>query len=195
MNHVSITGIYAGSYDPVTRGHMGIIYEAVNKLNTLVIAIGKNPSKENFLFSIEERKPLILSAIEDFKKEVGSKKDATPAERRAVDRLNNGHCALTVECYDGMTVDLAIKHDAHQLIRGLRPIGDFESEQSLADANRQLAVARNYDISTVFIPTPDPRYIFASSGVIRALAKEPKAISAYVYPSTAIAIEKKVLGK
>jgi len=187
----AIIGIYAGSFDPITRGHIGIICESINKLDKLIIAIGKNPNKTNF-FTNEEREKLIKSAIEDFKNEVTNNPEATPSEKRAVSRINNGQCTLEIESYDDLTIDLAIKHNAHQLIRGLRPVGDFESEQSLSDANRRLSIARDFDISTTFIPTPDPRYIFASSSIIRALAKEPKAISAYLYPSTAEAVANKV---
>ncbi|MDX1974385.1 MAG: adenylyltransferase/cytidyltransferase family protein [Rickettsiales bacterium] len=183
-----IVGLYAGSFDPITRGHMGIICEAINKLDKLVIGIGKNPDKKG-MFSNEKREEIIKAAIEDFKNEVIAKgADATPSEKRAVERLNSGACEVAVESYDGLTVDFAIQHNAHQLIRGLRPIGDFESEQSLADINKRIANKSGFDISTSFIPTPDTRYIFASSSLIRTLSKKPEVISDYLYPSTAEAV-------
>lgn len=186
-----MVGVYAGSFDPITRGHIGIICESILKLDKLVIGIGKNPSKAGWM-PIEKREEIIRAAIEDFILEVNSSEKATPNEKEAVRRLEIGACEVVVESYEGMTVDFAIKFKAQQLMRGLRPMGDFETEQSLADANGRLAKARNYALSTVFAPTPDPRYIFASSSVVRALASEPIAIEEYLYPSTAAAVAEKM---
>ena len=143
------------------------------------------------MFSNKEREDLIKKAIDDFKNEVRVNSAATPAEKRAVERLDNGNSELIVESYEGKTVDFAIKHKAHHLVRGMRDNTDYEQEQTLADANAKLSEAREFYVGTLLIPTA-PQYIFTSSAVIRTLADEPRAISSYLYPSTADAVAEKV---
>ncbi len=193
----SKTGVYAGSFDPITRGHMGIIAESIIRLDKLVIGIGSNPDKAGkYMFTADERVNIAKSALDDFVREVQHKKGASAVEKEAAERIKDGRCKIVVEAYDGLTIDLAIKHGATQLIRGLRPAGnDFNDEIQITNANKKLAEARGVAISTTYIQTPDERYIFASSSLVKMLATQPKVINEYLYNSTAEAVNVRVAQK
>jgi pantetheine-phosphate adenylyltransferase len=193
-----------GSYDPYTRGHMGVAIQAINMLDKLVIAVGINPGKDEPMFSLEERQQLIIAAFADFAAEIEAKLQtagidpkkggATPAEARALQRLRNGDCEVVVEWYTDLTIDCAMRHGAHKLIRGLR-LGDFANELKEADDNRRLAIEMQYDLDTIMVPAPDPLYMFTSSTTIHTFvnAKKHRAILDLLYPSTAEAVKAKVV--
>lgn len=105
-------GIYAGSFDPITKGHWDIAMRASNLVDELYIVVGKNDAKKT-LFSAEERVGLINDRI----------------------RRKN----IKAVSYGGFIVDFAVEIEANILFRGLRPHGDFESEYGLAEINSQLA--------------------------------------------------------
>ena len=100
--------VYPGSFDPITNGHLEILKRALNIFDRVIILVAVNPDKQT-RFSPKERVAMIKEAVND-------------------DRV-------TVDSYDGLTVEYAKNHGAKHLIRGLRAVTDFEYEFSLASAN------------------------------------------------------------
>ena len=125
--------IYAGSFDPITRGHEDLIHRSLEFVDTLVVAVATNSSKSP-LFSIEERVALIRESLG-----------------------NDDH--IQVRSFGGLTVDFAREVGASLLIRGLRAVSDFEYEYQMALMNRHLSPT----LETVFmVPSLDTTYISAS---------------------------------
>jgi len=117
------SAVYAGSFDPVTNGHLDIIRRGLELFDRLVVAVAKNPAKRP-LFTLEERMDMIRKAVGD--------------EPR-----------LTVDAFDGLLVEYAQKRGINVLIRGLRAMSDFEYEFQMALMNRRL----NREIDTIFLMT------------------------------------------
>jgi pantetheine-phosphate adenylyltransferase len=129
----SRVAIYAGSFDPITRGHEDLMHRSLEYVDRLVVAVATNSSKTP-LFTIEERVGLIRSALGD--------------EPR-----------FEVQSFDGLLVDFASSVGASLLIRGLRAVSDFEYEYQMALMNRHLSPR----LETVFMmPSLDTTYISAS---------------------------------
>lgn len=116
-------GIYPGSFDPITLGHLDVIERAAKIMDELVIGVLKNNSKKP-LFSDEERVHLIQQVVKDIPN-------------------------VKVMAFDGLTVDFARRIEATILIRGLRAVTDFEYELQIAQTNSKL----NSNIDTVFFTT------------------------------------------
>ena len=118
--------IFPGSFDPITKGHENILRRALPLFDEIVIAIGKNSSKQNY-FSLEQRQKWINQV---FAKEAKVK----------------------IETYTGLTIDFCKKMNANFILRGLRTSADFEFEKSIAQNNTMMAPS----IETVFIlPIPE----------------------------------------
>lgn len=125
--------IYAGSFDPITRGHEDLIHRSLEFVDTLVVAVAVNSAKTP-LFSIEERVSLIRASMGD-----------------------DAH--IQVRSFGGLLVDFAREVGASLLIRGLRAVSDFEYEYQMALMNRHLSPK----LETVFmVPSLDTTYISAS---------------------------------
>ena len=133
-----VRAICPGSFDPVTNGHLDVIHRAVPLFDELVVAVVHN-SHKNQLFSPKERVDMIAELIAD-----------TPN--------------VSVESFDGLTVEYAKKRQANVILRGLRSLTDVQYEFQLAMTNRAVA-----SIETVFIMTSE-RYGFTSSTLIREIA-------------------------
>ena len=114
-------GIFPGSFDPITSGHENVILKASELVETLIVAIGKNSTK-NHLFSIEKREEWV---------------------KKTFNKSSN----IIVKKYDGLTIDFAKKENANFIFRGLRSSLDFEYEKQIADVNYIL----NSEIQTVFL--------------------------------------------
>ena len=125
--------IYAGSFDPITRGHEDLMYRSLEYVDRLMVAVATNSSKQP-LFSIDERVSLIRAAVE-------------------------GEPRIEVRSFGGLLVDFAREVGASLLIRGLRAVSDFEYEYQMALMNRHLSPR----LETVFmVPSLDTTYISAS---------------------------------
>jgi pantetheine-phosphate adenylyltransferase len=133
------TAIYPGSFDPITMGHLDIITRASQLFDTVVMAIVKNPGKTPHI-SIEQRVEMV---------------------RDSVRHLNN----VSVEAFEGLTVDLAKAHNAKVIIRGLRAVSDFENEFALSQMNKRLCP----DVETVFMMA-GMEYQFLSSSMTMEVA-------------------------
>lgn len=136
--------IYAGSFDPITKGHLDVLQRARGMFDRIILGIGHNPDKPT-LFSFEERESMARTLVD----ELGESATQAP---------------VSVQAYDGLTVDFAKAMDATALVRGIRNVTDLASECQLAITNRQVA-----DIETVFIVTGEA-YAFTSSSLIRQIA-------------------------
>ena len=127
------TAIYAGSFDPITRGHEDLVKRTLEFVDRLVVAVATNVAKQP-LFSVDERVELIRAALNDR------------------DRIE-------VRQFSGLLVDFAREVQAQLLIRGLRAVSDFEYEYQMALMNRHLSPG----LETVFmVPSLDTTYISAS---------------------------------
>ena len=129
----SRVAIYAGSFDPITRGHEDLMHRSLEYVDRLVVAVATNSSKTP-LFTIDERVNLIRTALGD-------------------------EARFEVRSFDGLLVDFAKSVGASLLIRGLRAVSDFEYEYQMALMNRHLSPR----LETVFMmPSLDTTYISAS---------------------------------
>ena len=127
------TAIYAGSFDPITRGHQDLIARSLEFVDRLVVAVATNPNKQS-LFTPEERVAFIRDAV-------------------------GGDARVEVRHFHGLLVDFAREVGAGMLIRGLRAVSDFEYEYQMAFMNRHLSPG----LETVFmVPSLDTMYISSS---------------------------------
>jgi pantetheine-phosphate adenylyltransferase len=156
-------GLYSGTFDPVTLGHIDIIRRAFRLVDHLVVGIGINSSKKPLL-SFEERASLIEAEAASFAKEAGS--------------------TLEVSSFSGLVVDAADDAGAGIIIRGLRGTVDYEYEDQMVGMNGIL----NPRVETVFL-TASPEVGFISSTLVRQIATMGGDISHFVPPLVA----KKVL--
>ena len=134
----SVRAIFPGSFDPITNGHLDVINRAMKLFDELIVAVGRSPVK-NQLFTPEERVEMISELIADMP-------------------------GVSVESFDGLTVEYAAKKNADVILRGLRSLTDVQYEFQLAMTNRAVA-----GIETVFVMTSE-QYGFTSSTLIREVA-------------------------
>ena len=152
--------IYPGSFDPVTRGHLDIIKRAARINDRLIVAVLINSAKHP-LFTIDERVALLQECCKD---------------------LPN----VTVESFDGLTVEFARRRHATVMVRGLRAVTDFENEIQLAQTNYALMPG----IETVFL-APNIRWSYLSSTVVKEAARYGSDISKFVTPNVEAAVKAK----
>lgn len=127
--------IYPGSFDPPTVGHLDIVARAAAMFDQLIIGVGINSTKSNFL----EPEVRVL------------------ALRECTEGMSN----VKVEPFSGLLIDFARRHECRIIVRGMRAISDFEYEFRVASANRRLAP----EIETIFLNTKDEYSFLASSVV------------------------------
>lgn len=182
------TGFYAGSFDPVTRGHLAVICEALCSFDTVIVGIGCNPLKKT-LFTLQERKELIRLALDDLKQSYLYRKlngiRFSSAEKLAIGRLMEDDSCLQIVSYDDLTVDAALRFGATTLIRGERPSGDSESEMRLAMMNRELLAVRHRCLDMEMVPAPKIKLAYVSSSAAKGLCAAGEYVAAmrYVTPS------------
>jgi len=137
--------LYAGSFDPITLGHLDVLRRARKLFDRIILAIGANPEKPA-LFSFPERLEMARTLV-----------------REMVDADPDGS-EVQVEHYSGLTVDFARRVNATAILRGIRNVTDLAAECQLAITNRQVA-----GIETVFIVTGES-YAYTSSSLIKQIA-------------------------
>ncbi|MBN2544642.1 MAG: pantetheine-phosphate adenylyltransferase [Spirochaetes bacterium] len=133
------TALYPGTFDPITFGHLDIIKRGLKIFDKIIILLAKN-SLKNTLFSLDER---IFQINKVIKEENLSEK-------------------VIVDDFEGLTIDYCKKKNIYFIIRGLRPLVDFEYEFEMAMANREMG----NDVETVFILT-DQKYFYLRSTLIK----------------------------
>ena len=143
-------GLFTGSFDPMTNGHMDLIERASKLFDKLYVGIFYNPHKNGFL-SIESR----LKTVE-----------------KAVAHLEN---VQVIASHDELVVDVARKLGVHVLVRGLRNVADLQYEASFDFYNHQLAG----EIETVYLHSR-PEHVYISSSAVRELLKFDQDISKYL---------------
>ena len=155
-----------GSYDPVTNGHLDIIGRASRIFDRVIVGVANNPvRKSGTLFSGEERKVFIEEATAD---------------------LGN----VEVEIFAELLVELARRHDASAVVKGLRAISDFEYEFEMAQLNKTLAP----EIESIYIIS-SPGYSFLSSTGVKELATFGGDVSELVPPQVATALAERLGGR
>lgn len=137
--------IYAGSFDPITSGHLDVIARARGMFDRIIVGIGHNPDKQA-LFPFDERLRMAKTLVAEL---IQKEPELAP---------------VSVEQYSGLTVDFAKNSGAVALLRGIRNVTDLAMETQLAITNRQVA-----NMETAFIITGEA-YAFTSSGLIRQIA-------------------------
>ena len=162
MNKV---GIYPGTFDPITNGHIDVIMRSLKIVNKLIIAVSNDYLKD-YLFSSEERVSLIKNSLF---------KDLKIKSQR-----------VKVLSFNTLTTTLCSKYNATVIFRGLRAVSDFEYEFQLAGMNRQL----NKNVETVFLMS-DPENQVISSKFVKEIAKLNGNVDNFVTKSTKRAIKDK----
>ncbi len=142
---MSKIGIYPGSFDPITYGHLDIIQRSLSVVDELVIAVSNNKSK-NHLISIDDRLNLINQSILSLPEKNLSK--------------------IKVEKFDNLLVHYVKSKNASLIIRGLRAVSDFEYEFLMTGMNRSI----DKDIETIFLMSSE-KYHFISSRFIKEIHK------------------------
>ena len=142
---MSKIGIYPGSFDPITYGHLDIIQRSLSVVDELVIAVSNNKSKDH-LISIDDRLNLINQSILSL-----SEKDLSK---------------IKVEKFDNLLVHYVKSKNASLIIRGLRAVSDFEYEFLMTGMNRSI----DKDIETIFLMSSE-KYHFISSRFIKEIHK------------------------
>ena len=162
---MSRIGIYPGTFDPITNGHIDVIKRSLKIVDKLIIAVSNDYLKE-YLFSAEERVLIIQKSLfSDLK--LSKKK-------------------LKILSFNTLTTSLCLKYKATIIFRGLRAVSDFEYEFQLAGMNRQL----NSKIETVFLMS-DPDKQVISSKFVKEIAKLNGKIDDFVTKSTKKSIKEK----
>ncbi len=159
-------GIYPGTFDPITLGHIDVIRRAFKIVDKLIVAVSNDFSKE-YLFSSDERVSIIQQSLY---KDLKLKKNK-----------------INVVPFSTLTTSLCKKYKAQIIFRGLRAVSDFEYEFQLAGMNRKL----DKYIETVFLMSDVERQVI-SSKFVKEIAKLNGRIDNFVTKSTVRAIKNKI---
>jgi pantetheine-phosphate adenylyltransferase len=163
------TALYAGSFDPVTNGHLDVIRQAAGLADRLVLAIGVHPGKSP-LFSADERLAMLKEISAPVAKAAGAE--------------------LSCVTFDDLVISAAQREGATILIRGLRDGTDFDYEMQMAGMNGAMAPR----VQTVFLPaSPLARPITAT--LVRQIARMGGDITAFVPTAVAAKLKAKFAGK
>ena len=157
-------GLYAGTFDPITNGHIDIIGRAIKLVDRLIIGVAINRDKAP-LFTLGERVEMIAEQLE-------------------------GHfdgAEIVVKPFESLLMHFARDVGAQVIVRGLRAVADFEYEFQMTAMNQQL----DREIETVFLMA-DPRHQAIASRLVKEIARLGGDISAFVSPRVAARIEARV---
>ena len=155
-------GVYPGTFDPITLGHMDIIRRGAKLVDRLVVGVTTNPSKSP-MFTVEERVAMVTREVAD------------------VDG------AITVVTFDSLLMDFAEREHASMIVRGLRAVADFEYEYQMAGMNQQL----NGRIETVFLMA-DVSLQPIASRLVKEIAIYGGDIAKFVPPTVKAEVDARV---
>lgn len=156
------TGVYPGTFDPITLGHMDIIRRGAKLVDRLVIGVTTNPSKSP-MFSIDERMAMVKREVAGIAGEIH------------------------VVSFDSLLMDFAEREGASMIVRGLRAVADFEYEYQMAGMNQQL----NQRIETVFLMA-DVSLQPIASRLVKEIALYGGAIRKFVTPAVEADVARRV---
>lgn len=158
--------LYAGSFDPLTNGHLDVIRQSLNLADEVVVAIGVHPGKKP-MFSFEERADLIVQSV--------------------VGELGQLASNVCVKSFDGLVVTAAEQHNASIMVRGLRNSTDFDYEMQMAGMNSTLMTDRQ----TVFVPA-SPSLGHITGTLVRQIAKMGGDVAPFVPKPVLAALKQKL---
>jgi pantetheine-phosphate adenylyltransferase len=161
---MSRVAVFPGSFDPMTMAHLDVARRAAALFDRLVIGVLHNPKKAP-LFSVDERVAMISESVADFGDNV------------------------TVEAFDGLTVEFARRQGAGFIVRGLRAVSDFEAELQMAHTNRRL----QRGVDTVFLMSA-LEFGYLSSTLAKEVAQFGGEIGEMVPPPVQRALEDRFRG-
>lgn len=141
--------VFPGSFDPITLGHLSVVRRSIPLFDKIIIAIGINAEKKS-MFSIEQRKSWIEQSFKDYD-------------------------IISVDTYEGLTIDYCKKVNANYILRGLRTAADFEFERGIGQVNRRLEPT----IETVFLLT-EAQFTPITSSIVRDVFRHGGDISTMV---------------
>lgn len=159
-------GVYPGTFDPITNGHIDIIKRGLGLVDRLVIGVATNPSK-NPLFSLEERVDIVTRETAALAAEAGVQIDVVK--------------------FDELLMKFAERVGADFIIRGLRAVADFEYEFQMTGMNYQI----NPNIETVFLMA-DPKFQTIASRLVKEVAMYGGNIAAFVPEEVGLEVVAKV---
>jgi pantetheine-phosphate adenylyltransferase len=156
-------GVYPGSFDPITNGHLDVLARAANLFDELIVAVAVDNQKTS-LFSVEER----VAMLEETARELG---------------LPN----VRVAPFRGLLVEFAGAQGASAVVRGLRAVSDFEFEFQMALMNRKL----DERVETIFL-TPREELTYISSRIVKEIARLGGNVEQFVPSGVALALKRKL---
>jgi len=159
--------VYAGSFDPITNGHLDLLERALKMFDNIIIAVAENPAKEP-LFTLEERLELIRASLANH---------AMPHR-------------IKVDSFKGLLVDYVERCGAMAILRGLRAVSDFEYEFQMALMNRKL----NRRPETLYLMT-GARWIYISSRIIKEVVQAGGSVTGLVPEVVEKKLREKILGE
>ena len=162
------TGVYPGTFDPITNGHTDIIRRATKVVDHLVVAVAENAGKAP-LFGAAERLDLVKQEVSALGPEYGERIEIIP--------------------FDNLLVSFAQSIGATVIVRGLRAVSDFEYEFQMVGMNARL----NPEIETVFLMASD-KHQFISSKLVKEIAELGGDIAQFVSPRVAIGVMARLSG-
>ena len=161
-------GLYPGTFDPVTNGHLDVIARAARLLDKLVVGVAVNTGKGP-LFELEERVELVEAEIARIATENGM--------------------VIEVHPFDTLLIDYARRVGASMIVRGLRAVTDFDYEFQMAGMNYRMAP----DVETVFLMASE-RHQFIASRLVKEVAMLGGDISSFVPPLTHERVLRRIRG-
>ena len=156
--------VYAGTFDPITNGHVDIVRRALGVFDEVIVAVAESTGK-NVWFSAAKRASMVEDAVRSLGEET----------------------ILRVETFDGLLVSFVEREGANVIIRGLRAVSDYEYEAQMAHINRRLAEG----IETVFLVTSE-NCSFISSSIVKNVASNGGDVSSFVPKNVLPKLKEKV---
>ncbi len=150
-------GIYPGTFDPITKGHLHIIKRASKLLDRLIIGVADN-ARKNPRFSLADRIEMVKTDCSN---------------------LPEKHCEILVQPFDNLLVHFARDVHANFIIRGLRAISDYDYEFQMTGMNARLAP----DVETIFLMAAD-KWQFVSASFVKEIHSMRGDVSEFVTPAT-----------